>query len=107
LRAFSDWVDSHPDHARIWLEWGTAIRQDIWQRYLDAIDWYVDLWSTAIEKGMRQGEIGSGLAPDEMARLIVGSGQVIAQMKFARSDPETVDRYIRALVQAVIGTSDA
>src|SRR3990172_9213455 len=36
--AFTDSVGTHPHHARIWLEWSTAIREEIWPRYLSFQD---------------------------------------------------------------------
>src|SRR5271165_3751663 len=29
-KAFADSVDTHPDHARVWLDWSTAMREEIW-----------------------------------------------------------------------------
>ncbi|NQV21359.1 MAG: TetR/AcrR family transcriptional regulator [Rhodospirillales bacterium] len=106
LRAFADWVGTHPDHARIWIEWGTAIREDFWPRYLDLIEWHVQLWKSAIERGQREGGIAADLDPYEVARLIVGSGHMIVQLKFAGHEPEKVDHFIRSLVRAATGTED-
>jgi len=34
-KAFADSVDTHPDYARVWLDWSTAMREEIWPLYLD------------------------------------------------------------------------
>ena len=34
-KAFADSVDTHPDYARVWLDWSTAIREEIWPHYLE------------------------------------------------------------------------
>jgi AcrR family transcriptional regulator len=103
LRAFSDWVGTHPDHARVWIEWGTAIREDFWPRYQDLIEWHVQMWKSAIERGQRQKGVAADLDPYEVARLIVGSGHMIVQLKFAGHEPEKVDHFIRSLVRAATG----
>ena len=34
-KAFADSVDTHPDYARVWLDWSTAMREEIWPHYLE------------------------------------------------------------------------
>ena len=34
-KAFADSVDTHPDYARVWLDWSTAMRDEIWPLYLE------------------------------------------------------------------------
>ena len=33
IHAFTMAVDEHPAYARVWLEWSTAVRERIWDRY--------------------------------------------------------------------------
>src|SRR5215470_18460852 len=34
MRAFAEAVDTHPDHTRVLLEWSTALRDEVWPRFL-------------------------------------------------------------------------
>lgn len=102
LFAFADWVGTHRDHARIWLEWGTATRESYWPRYLASLAWHVRLWSAAMTHARPRPATGKALAAHDVAQLIVGSGHMIVQMMFAGRTRETVDHYIEALISAVL-----
>ena len=49
--AFANSVDTHPNYARVWLDWSTAIRDEVWPQYLKFQDYVVK----AIEKTIRRG----------------------------------------------------
>jgi TetR/AcrR family hemagglutinin/protease transcriptional regulator len=102
-RAFADSVDSHPDHARVWLDWSTAIREEVWPRYLELQDRVVGILERTVRRGQREGTIPSHVDPEDDARLVVGAAHMLAQMKFTQLEPARVERFIRALVRAAIG----
>jgi TetR/AcrR family hemagglutinin/protease transcriptional regulator len=102
-RAFADSVDTHPDHARVWLDWSTAIRDEVWPRYLEFQERVVRIFETTIRRGQREGSVPHDVDPEDDARLIVGSAHMIAQMKFTGLSPTRVDRFLRALVRAAVG----
>ncbi len=101
--AFARSVDSHPDYARVWLDWSTAIREETWPRYLKFQDKIVALIAATIERGQLDGTIASGVDPQADARLLVASAHMIAQMKFSRVPDEEIDRFIDTLVSAALG----
>jgi TetR/AcrR family transcriptional regulator, hemagglutinin/protease regulatory protein len=103
-KAFANSVDTHPDHARVWLDWSTAMREEIWPHYLEFQENIVDIVATTIRRWQRARGMPEEDADDD-ARLLVGSAHMVAQMKFTRCAPEKVDHFLRVLVRATLGGS--
>jgi len=104
--AFAASVDSHPDHARIWLEWSTSVRDEIWPRYLAYQDAVIAIVARTIARGQREGTIAADVDPLEMARLAVGAAHMIAQLKFAHSAPGDIASFLRTLLRALGSLAD-
>jgi TetR/AcrR family hemagglutinin/protease transcriptional regulator len=104
--AFARSVDTHPDYARVWLDWSTAIRDETWPRYLEFQEKIVALIAATITRGQRDGSIAAGVDPQADARLLIGSAHMIAQMKFSRVASDEIDRFIDTLVSAALGRVD-
>ncbi len=102
--AFCNAVASSPDHARVWLDWSTAIREDYWTRYLDFQERIVAHIAATIERGQREGTVAKGIDADSDARLLVGSAHMLAQMQLSGRSPEQIEHFIDTLVGAVLGT---
>jgi TetR/AcrR family hemagglutinin/protease transcriptional regulator len=103
-KAFADSVDTHPDYARVWLDWSTAMRDEIWPLYLEFQENVVGIIANTIRRWQSERGISDEEAEDD-ARLIVGSAHMIAQMKFTRCSPEKVDHFLRTLVRSAIDNS--
>jgi TetR/AcrR family transcriptional regulator, hemagglutinin/protease regulatory protein len=103
-QAFADSVDTHTDYARVWLDWSTAIREEIWPRYLEFQENIVAIIANTI----RRWRVGRGITDDDAeddARLIVGSAHMIAQLKFTRCPPDKLDHFLRTLVRSTLGAA--
>jgi TetR/AcrR family hemagglutinin/protease transcriptional regulator len=103
-KAFADSVDTHPDYARVWLDWSTAMRDEIWPLYLEFQENIVAIIANTIRRWQRARGESEQEAEDD-ARLIVGSAHMIAQMKFTRCTPEKLDHFLRTLVRSALGNS--
>jgi len=103
-RRFAASVETHPDYARVWLDWSTAIREEIWPRYLEFQERVVAIIARTIHRWQRERGVAE-IDAEEDARLIVGSAHMVAQMKFTRVAPAKVDHFLRTLVRATL--SDA
>lgn len=101
--AFAESVDTHPDHARVWLDWSTAIRDQVWPRYLDFQGKLVRILEKTIRRGQRKGTFAADVDPEDAALLGFSAAHMVAQMKFLRRAPEKVERFMRAVVQSVLG----
>lgn len=96
--AFADSIETHPDYARVWLDWSTAIRDDVWPRYLEFQERVIELLRATIERGKQEGTLLADLDADDAARLLVGSAHMIAQMKFTRRAQTQVTHFIQSLI---------
>jgi TetR/AcrR family hemagglutinin/protease transcriptional regulator len=105
--AFARSVETHPDHARVWLDWSTAIRDDVWPLYLNFQERVVRRIEATIRRGKRAGAVRSDVAPHEAALLIVGSAHMIAQMKFAGASAPRLHRFLVRLVESTLGTESS
>jgi len=101
--AFTDSVESHPDHARVWLDWSTAIRDRIWERYLEFEEGVIAVVRGTIERGQREGSVAVDADADDQARLLVGSSHMLAQMKFAGRPREKIDQFVGTLMASLLG----
>jgi TetR/AcrR family transcriptional regulator, hemagglutinin/protease regulatory protein len=101
--AFSDSVDSHPDHARIFLAWSTAMGGETWDRYLRLQTVLLRIFASAVRRGQREGSIPKTTHPEEAALLLVSSAQMIGQLKFTRRAPAKVKRFVVDMVRGAIG----
>jgi len=101
--AFADSVDTHPDHARVWLDWSTAIRDEVWPRYLSFQAYVVRVLEKTIRRGQHEGDFATDVDPEDNAHFMFGSAHMIAQMKFTRQAPERIERFLHTLVRIAIG----
>jgi len=103
VAAFAASVDTHRDRARVWLDWSTAIREDVWPRYLAFQERIIAILAATIERGQREGEISLKVDPEDDARLIVGAAHMITQMKFTDQPAAKVDHFIDTVLGAILG----
>jgi TetR/AcrR family hemagglutinin/protease transcriptional regulator len=103
IQSFMQFVDTHPAHARVWLEWSTALREGLWPRYLTFQERIVEIIAKAIEEGRGNGEVADDIEPDGEARMLVASGHTLAQMQFLRHDPAKVSRFVETMLRSAVG----
>jgi TetR/AcrR family hemagglutinin/protease transcriptional regulator len=103
IKAFLDFVATRPDLARVWLDWSTAIRDDVWPRYLELQDKVVGDIRRTIERGQADGSIRRRFDPADEALLMVGSAHMLAQMQFTGRELADVEKFVDTLVGALVG----
>jgi TetR/AcrR family hemagglutinin/protease transcriptional regulator len=102
-RAFARSVEDHADHARVWLDWSTAVRDQLWRRYL-VFSRRVDRTVAAtIRRGRRDGSVAPDVVADDAARLFVGAAYAVMQMKLAGGSAAKLERFLVSAVRAVVG----
>jgi TetR/AcrR family transcriptional regulator, hemagglutinin/protease regulatory protein len=106
-RVFADAVASHPDHARVLLEWSTALRDEVWPLYLRFHEQNIRIIAGTIRRWRH--ETGRDHHDDveedaeDSARVIAATGYVVAQMKVARMPSERIERFLLTLVRDTLG----
>ncbi len=104
VEAFTDSVGTHPDYARVWLEWSTAMREETWSRYLAFQDRIVDALAATIERAKAGDSVAADVDGNDVARLMVGAAHMLAQMKFSGQPDEKISRFVETLMTTVLGT---
>lgn len=89
-------VDADPDHARVWFNWGSAIRGEVWPRFLEAEARLTRSIASSFRAAPPEERAGCSLHPDDLARLLIGVGERVARMKFAGRRPSEIRRFIRS-----------
>ncbi len=103
MAVFAESIDARSDLARVWLDWSTAIREDVWPRYLRFQDRMVDILAGTIKQGQGEGIISSAVDPEDSGRLIIGAALMIAQMKFTRQPEHKVEHFMETVLSVVLG----
>ncbi len=103
LAAFAASVNTHRNHARVWLDWSTAIREEVWPRYMKFQERIVRTLTATIERGQREGDVAPTVDPEGDARLIVASAQMIAQMTFTEQSEAKIDHFMETVLAAALG----
>jgi TetR/AcrR family hemagglutinin/protease transcriptional regulator len=101
---FARLVDAHPQHARVWLDWSSAVGvEDLWPRYQVMEERVLSTIARTLRRGQREGTIGGEITAEDGARIAIGSAHMIAQMKLSGRAEADVSRFVAALVRVVAG----
>jgi TetR/AcrR family hemagglutinin/protease transcriptional regulator len=95
-------VESEPNLVRVWLDWSTGIRGDMWSLYLAVQDRIISDLREVVQRGQREGSVDESLDPGDAARIIVGEGHHVALMMFAGVDRERVRRFLAHLIESAL-----
>jgi TetR/AcrR family hemagglutinin/protease transcriptional regulator len=103
LRAFADAVDTHPDHTRVLLEWSTALRDEVWPRFLRFQEKIVATIARTIRRWRMETGSDRDLDAEDDARLIAATSYVLVQMKVAKRPNSRIERFLQTLVNDTLG----
>ncbi len=104
LLGFADAVDTYPDYIKIWMNWSTILDGPTWPSYIEFQDRVLAKFETLIEQSKAAGEVHDEIDATMGAHLIMGSGHMIAQMKFRHRDDAMVERFIQSLIERALFT---
>jgi TetR/AcrR family transcriptional regulator, hemagglutinin/protease regulatory protein len=100
---FVELLDTHRDHCLVWLDWSTAVREEIWPLYQAFSERMIGIVAATIERGQKEGDVASRLDPTALARMFVGSAQMMAQMKLTGAPEDTIRHFTDTVVEATLG----
>ena len=100
--AFVSFLENRRSYAIVWLEWGSAVRQDVWPRYRAFTAHIVAITKRALERGQAEGVIATGADTEGLARLFASSSQSIARLQLSDVDPETIARFQHTVLRAIV-----
>lgn len=100
---FSNAAREKPDMIKVWLDWSTGVRADVWPRYMALLDRLHEIAEKLLERGKQEGVIPSALNARAAARAYLGGGHTIALMKFSGATPQEFDAVTEHLVRSAMG----
>jgi TetR/AcrR family hemagglutinin/protease transcriptional regulator len=100
--AFVEFLGARRSYAIVWLEWGSAVRQDVWPRYRLFTERIVALTKKTLERGQREGCVEAGADTESLARLFASSSQSIARLQLSDVDPDTVARFQQTVLRSIV-----
>ena len=101
-RAFLDFVQTHRSQAIVWLEWGAAVREDVWPRYRAFTEAIVTITQQTLDRCQQEGCMPVHSDTESLARLFASSSQSIARLQLGGVDPQTVERFQETVLRAIV-----
>ena len=99
---FAAEASTNPDLIRVWLDWSTGVRQDVWPQYLDLLE---DLHSKAkavFARGIEEGVLSPQLNTTAAARLYIGGGHTLALMQFSKVSKHAMNTFTEQFVRSAM-----
>ncbi|MFT4580933.1 MAG: TetR/AcrR family hemagglutinin/protease transcriptional regulator [Gammaproteobacteria bacterium] len=101
-RAFAHAIDTDPDYVKVFLNWGAVVHEETWPQYVDFQDRILGLLESIIDEGIERGQIPANVNSIWGAHLVMGSANMIAQMKFRGRDQSEINSFLSALVRGAL-----
>ena len=105
-RAFSNTVEQDSAIMKIWLDWSTAFENATWPLYEDLQKRVASLFCEIIRAGQKGGELSQNLDPEIAAYIIIGGGQMAAQMKLPSPASINIEVFLHQLVAGALQTKE-
>lgn len=103
INAFIRFAEEDNDLAIVWMDWSTAIRDQVWPAYVKLQEKIVAIISTTIKRGKLEGSIINSMGASELARLMVGSAHMLASMQFLSRDKDEIEKFSDTLLNVLVG----
>jgi TetR/AcrR family hemagglutinin/protease transcriptional regulator len=82
IQAFVQACEQHPAYIKVWLEWGSSLRADIWPQFVLMRLQLLEIWSEQIQQAIDEGALSDGLPASERALWLIGNCQTLASLMF-------------------------
>lgn len=106
IEAFIRFAEEEEDLAKVWMDWSTAIRDDIWPSYVKLQEDVISIIAGTIDKGQSKGTIRNNMKAEELARLMVGSAHMLASMQFLSRDKSEIASFATTLHKLLTGSPE-
>ncbi len=100
--AFLRAAETHGEYVRVWLDWSTAIRENVWPRFLSFQERLIAIVASSVERGRERREVAASIDPEDTARLFVGHAHMAALMTFAPPSGLDPEHLVRRAVTALL-----
>jgi TetR/AcrR family hemagglutinin/protease transcriptional regulator len=87
-------------YLRVWLDWSTAIQDNVWPRYMKFQEELVELYEQIVKQGQQDGSIDLRLDSSDTARILMGEAHMLVLMMFSGVDEKKVELFLRHVLAA-------
>lgn len=98
----SESVSRHPEYARVWLNWGSAIRTETWPSFLEIEALLVDGVAASVRRAPADERAAIDVHPKDLGRLLLGACEMIVRMQFAERPPREIRRFVRSVLDKLL-----
>lgn len=100
---FAGAARDNPDMIKVWLDWSTGIRANVWPHYMEVLDRLHEIAQKVFARGKREGILPGKLNVKAAARIYLGGGHTVALMQFSGASMRDLETLIDQLVTNVMG----
>ena len=102
VKGFDKAAQEDPEIIKVWLDWSTGFRADVWPGYLRMQERLHGAVRKALARGKRTGTLSPHLNTAAAARLFVGGGHTIALARFAGASRREITILIDHLIKSIM-----
>ncbi len=102
VKGFDKAAQEDPEMIKVWLDWSTGFRADVWPGYLRMQERLHAAVRKALSRGKRAGTLSPQLNTAAAARLFVGGGHTIALARFAGASRREIAILIDHLIKSIM-----
>ena len=106
LSNYAEFIDQDPDLVKVFLDWTTSFQNDLVKKFQAYMKKAMDHLKGIIEEGRARRQFGPDVNPEDVALMIFGSANVIAQIKFSNYQTD-VSHYLISLITSALHIPDA
>jgi len=99
---FLELLSTHRSHVLVWLEWSSAVREDVWPLYRAFTERVVEMTFETLKRGQREGSVAPDADCESLARLFASTSQSIARLRLGDVDDDTIQRFQDTLLRALL-----
>lgn len=99
---FAAEASTNPDLIRVWLDWSTGVRQDVWPQYLDLLEDLHAKSKAVFARGIEEGVLSPQLNTTAAARLYIGGGHTLALMQFSKVSKHAMNTFTEQFVRSAM-----
>lgn len=102
IRDFDRTAREDADVVKVWLDWNTGFRADVWLAYLRMQKRVEAAIQKALTRGKRQGVLSERLNTKAAARLFIGGGRTVVLTRFSGASEREIEILIDHLIESVL-----
>lgn len=102
LRDFATSLETDPNYATIWVDWGTSFYEDVWPMYDRFVKGTIRLHRELVDAGLRRGEPLHNVDPQLSAYQFIAGSTVMLQMYKQNQNSASIMRFAEVVVHGAL-----